>query len=187
MSLLNMSGGFFTGGPADPAMAVMKLAFIAGLFAASPVIAWQIWAFVRAGLYRHERRYVESFAPASFLLFILGCATGYFVLIPYTLYGLASFLPDVAPVYSFSDYLSFVMVLTLVLGAVFQLPLVMVFLSRVGLVPPARWGRWRRSAVAINVILAAVVSPPDVVSMVLFALPLLALYEVGAWASRLAA
>jgi sec-independent protein translocase protein TatC len=168
--------------------AVMKLAAIVGFFFASPYIARELWGFVSAGLYRDERRYVKAFAPASFLLFLLGCIFGYFLLIPFALYSMVTMLPleKVDPVLSLSDYLGLFLTLTIVLGLVFQLPLVMVFLSKIGLTTPDRYRRWRKHAILANVVLAAVLSPPDLLSMAVFVLPLLVLYEIGigcsAWA-----
>lgn len=171
-----------------PILAVMKLVFIVAFFAASPVIVQQIWGFVAAGLKQQERRWVVRFAPVSFLLFILGCVFGYFILIPYSLYGMARFMPldQVRPLFAFSDYLSLVTTLTLVLGLVFQLPLVMVFVTSLGLVRSPSWGLWRRHALVANLVFAAVISPPDPLSMLVFAAPMIVLYEVGALASRLA-
>jgi Tat protein translocase TatC len=163
--------------------AVMTLSAIVGFFFASPYVARELWGFVSGGLYRRERRYVKAFAPLSFLLFVLGCVFGYFLLIPFALYATVSMMPldKVDPVLSLGDYLGFVLTLTIILGLVFQLPLVMVFLSKVGLVPPERYRSWRKHAVLANVVFAAVISPPDLLSMAVFALPLLVLYEIGLW------
>jgi sec-independent protein translocase protein TatC len=133
--------------------AVMKLSAIVGFFFASPYIARQLWGFVSEGLYRHERRHVAAFAPVSFLLFVLGIG----------------------------EYLGFVLTLTIVLGLIFQLPMVMVFLTKVGLVPSRSYRDWRKHAIVANIALAAVLSPPDLMSMAVFALPLLILYELGVW------
>jgi sec-independent protein translocase protein TatC len=169
--------------------AVMKLACIVGLFVASPYIARELWGFVASGLYRDEKRYVKAFSPISFLLFLLGCVFGYFLLIPYALYAMVTMMPldKVEPVVNIGDYLSLVLTLTILLGSVFQLPLVMVFLSKVGLVTPARWRSWRKPAIVANVVLAAVIAPPDLLSMVVFVLPLLVLYEAGLLFASLAA
>jgi len=179
---------FIAGGYGAPVMAMMKLAMIAGLFLASPVIGGQLWAFVRAGLTGRERRAAAAFAPSSFLLFVLGCAFGYFVLIPYALYGMAGMLPAdrVRPVFLFAEYLDLVTTMTLVLGAMFQLPLVMVLLARLGVVRPSSFGRWRRNAFVGNLVLAGILSPPDLLSMAAFAVPLFLLYEAGALAARFA-
>lgn len=172
-----------------PVVAMMKLAFIVALFVSSPWVGYQIWAFVSAGLYRHERRYVLTFAPVSFALFCIGCVFGYTTLIPYSLYGLARMLNFniVSPTYSFSEYLDLVMKLTILLGGIFQLPLVMVFLAKIGLVPPSSYNKWRRAAIIANVVFAAIITPADVLTMLLVAVPLLLLYEVGVAASYLLA
>lgn len=169
--------------------AIMKMACIVGLFFASPYIARELWGFVAAGLYRDEKRYVKAFAPASFLLFVLGCVFGYFILIPYALYGMVTMMPldKVEPVLNIGDYLGLVLTLTILLGALFQLPLVMTFFSKIGLVPPSRWRSWRKGAIVANIVLAAFLAPPDLLSMLVFVLPLLVLYEIGVWCSVLAA
>ena len=180
---------FFTGDFVDPVTSLVKLSLLVGLFLASPVIGWQIWRFVGAALYAKERRWVLTFGICSFFLFLLGGVSGYFLLIPYTLYGLASMLPfdTVLPAFQISAYLNLVMTLTVALGGVFQLPLVMAFLTRIGLVEPRSWGRWRRHGIVGNVVLAAVLAPGDPLSLAAFAAPLLLLYEVGALAARFCA
>jgi Tat protein translocase TatC len=172
-----MSGSY--GGPI---LSVMKLAFIVALFVSSPVIGYQMWAFIGAGLYKHEKRWVVRFAPISFVLFVIGCAFGYKILVPYCLYGLANAIDNryLDPTkINFSEYLSLVMTLTIILGGVFQVPLIMVFLSKVGLVKPSSWNKWRRHAIIINLLFAAIVTPADVFSMIMVAIPLLVLYEIG--------
>lgn len=172
---------FITVSYTAPVMAMMKLAMIVGLFLASPVVGYQLWAFVRGGLHANERRAATAFAPASFLLFVLGCVFGYFVLIPYTLYGMANMLPvdKVRPLFAFAEYLDLVSTMTLLLGAIFQLPLVMILLARLGVVRPSSYRRWRRNAVVANLVIAGILSPPDLISMFAFAVPLLLLYEAG--------
>ncbi len=169
------------GGYGDPVLAIMKLCFIAAVFLASPLIGRELWGFVAAGLTRQERRAAATFAPVSFLLFLLGCVFGYFVLVPYALYGMARMLPvdQILPVFKFSDYLGLVLTMTILLGAVFQLPLVMVLLSRLGLVEPGAYRRYRKHAVIGNLVLAALLSPAEIVSLFIFAVPLCLLYEAG--------
>ena len=180
---------FFAGSYTGPVGSLVKLAMLAGLFLSSPVIGWQVWRFVGAGLYARERRWALTFGVCSFLLFLLGCVAGFCVLIPYSLYGLASMLPldRVRMAFDVAAYIDLVMTLTIALGGVFQLPLVMAFLTRIGLVEPRMWGRWRKHGIVGNVVLAAVLAPGDPVSLAAFAAPLLALYEVGALAARLCA
>ncbi len=172
-----------------PIIAMMKLTFIIALFVSSPWIAYQLWAFVSAGLYKRERRYVVTFAPISFALFCVGCVFGYLVLVPYGLLGLARMLDlnIVSPTYSFSEYLSLVMKLTIILGAIFQMPLLMVFVTKIGLVEPRTWNKWRKAAVIGNVVFAAVITPADIFTMILVAVPMLLLYEIGVISSFLLA
>lgn len=168
--------------------AVMKLSCIVGFFFASPLIARELWGFVSGGLYARERHYIRTFAPTSFLLFVSGCVFGYFVMIPYSLYAMVTALPldKVDPVFSIGEYLQLVMTLTIVIGVVFQLPLVMVLLVKLGLATPERYQSWRKHAVVANVVGAAVIAPPDILSMGVFVLPLVLLYEIGIFTSRIA-
>src|SRR5687767_2519867 len=137
-------------GYAAPIFATLKLAFIVGVFAASPFVGYQIWAFVGAGLYPAERKWVRVFSPVSFLLFAGGCAFGYLVLIPYGLYGMATMMrmsEVTSSQYALGDYLNLVMTLTVVTGLIFELPLIMCFTTIVGLTTAATWWRWMRMAV----------------------------------------
>lgn len=171
------------GGYAAPVIATMKLGFIIALFVSSPWIGYQMWAFISAGLYRHERKYVVLFAPISFALFASGCAFGYLFLVRVCLMGLAKTGMAGGDVlsaqYVFSDYLNLVTTLTILLGAVFQLPLIMVFLSKIGLVAPPTYNKYQRLAILCNLIGAAFIAPPDVISMCVVAIPMILLYEIG--------
>ena len=177
------------GGYATPVIATMKLGFIIALFVSSPFIGYQIWAFISAGLYKHERKYVVMFAPLSYLLFAAGCAFGYGFLVRICLMGLArTGMADgrvLSPQFVFSDYLNLVTTLTIILGAVFQLPLIMVFLSKIGLVAPPTYNKFQRMAILCNLVAAAFIAPPDVVSMCVVAVPMILLYEIGVVAAFL--
>ena len=96
-------------------------------------------------------------------------------------------LDKVEVVLNIGDYLSLVLTLTIILGLIFQLPLVMVFLTKIGVTTPERYRGWRRHAILANLVLSAVIAPPDLLSMVVFVVPLLVLYEAGVWCSALAA
>lgn len=171
------------GGYATPVIATMKLGFIIALFISSPFIGYQIWAFISAGLYKHERKYVVLFAPISYVLFAAGCAFGYGFLIRICLVGLArTGIADgriLSPQFVFSDYLNLVTTLTVILGAIFQLPLIMVFLSKIGLVAPSTYNKYQRLAILCNLIVAAFIAPPEVISMLVVAIPMILLYEIG--------
>ncbi|MBI2931856.1 MAG: twin-arginine translocase subunit TatC [Planctomycetes bacterium] len=171
-----------SGGYAKPIFAVLKLAFIVSVAAASPAIAWQIWRFVAGGLYKNERRYVKLYALPSLLLFIGGCAFGYFILIPFGLYGMASMLnfDFIAQQYLLQDYLDLVMTLTIVTGAIFELPLIMMFTTSIGVTEPKTFWRWSRYAIVAIFLAAAILTPsPDVVTQLLMAGPLTVLYFFG--------
>ena len=189
MARLGVPGALMSWSYAGPIVAMMKLAFIIALFVSSPWIGYQLWAFVGAGLYRKERKHVVLFAPASFILFTAGCVFGYLKLVPICLYAMAKTMDVgdriITQQYLFSEYLSLVMMLTIILGGVFQIPLVMVFLSKVGIVKPGTWNKWRRPAILVNVVFAAVITPADVVTMLVVMVPMLVLYEIGVVVSYL--
>jgi Tat protein translocase TatC len=171
------------GSYATPVISTMKLGFIIALFVSSPFIGYQIWAFISAGLYKHERKYVVMFAPISYALFAAGCSFGYLILVRVCLLGLAKTGQAggkiISSQYLFTDYLNLVTTLTIILGAVFQLPLIMVFLSKIGLVAPPTYNKFQRLAILCNLIAAAFIAPPDVISMCVVAIPMILLYEIG--------
>jgi Tat protein translocase TatC len=160
--------------------AYIKLCLMTAVFLAYPVILYQIWKFVEAGLYKKERRYVRIFAPISFIAFIIGVLFGYFFLIPFGLQFLIKVLGGgIQPIITMSQYISLVTMLTLALGVVFQLPLVMLFVSRIGMLKAEDFIKWRMYAILIIFILAAVITPPDPFTQVMTALPMIILYEIG--------
>lgn len=158
----------------------MKAAMLAGVVLASPWIFYQIWSFVAAGLYPHEKRYIHIFLPFSLGLFFLGAATVFlFVFRPvlnFLFYFNASM--GIEPDPRISEWLGFVMTLPLAFGAAFQLPLVMLFLERIGVVTIATlWSYWRVAVLAIAVI--AMLLTPDPSSMMIMVIPLTFLYFGG--------
>ncbi len=160
--------------------AYIKLCLIASVFMAYPIILFQVWRFVEAGLFKKERRYVKTFAPISYIAFVTGVLFGYYFLIPYGLQFLIKILGGgVQPMITMSQYISLVMMLTLALGFVFQLPLVMLFISKIGILKAEDFIKWRMYAILIIFILAAVITPPDPFTQVMTALPMIILYEVG--------
>ena len=165
--------------------AYIKLCLITSVFMAYPVILYQIWRFVEAGLFKKERKYVKTFAPISYIAFVAGVLFGYYFLIPYGLQFLIKILGGgVQPMITMSQYISLVTMLTLALGIVFQLPLVMLFISKIGVLKAEDFIKWRLYAILIIFILAAVITPPDPFTQVMTALPMIILYEVGILAIR---
>ena len=158
----------------------MYIALVAGIFAASPVIFYQIWSFIAPGLYEEEKKYIIPIAVMSALFFACGGAFCYFVVFPYAFSFFVSFATeDIVAMPKVSDYLSFVLKLILAFGLVFEMPLFAFFLARMGIITAELMRRVRRYAILAIFIVAAILSPPDVVSQLLMAAPMLVLYEIS--------
>lgn len=172
--------------PADAFVIRLMLLICGGVVLALPVIVYQLWQFVAAGLKENEKKYIFFFAPASFILFIAGCIFGYWIIIPVGMKFLLSFSTDfIVPMITLPNYISFIMTLVLAFGVCFQLPLVLMFLAKIGIVTPAFLVQKRKHAIVLILIVSAVLTPsPDAVSQILMAGPLLVLYELGVIASR---
>lgn len=166
----------------------LKIALLAGLFVASPVLLYQAWKFVAPGLYSHEKRYVWPFVGAGTFFFLAGAAFAYWVVFPFGFRFLLAYAhgPVQASI-SIDAYLSFATRLLLAFGIVFQLPVVTFFLSRMGLVQAKTLSRARGYALLIIVIVAAMLTPPDVFTQILMALPLYLLYEISIVVARVSA
>lgn len=159
----------------------MKAGFISGIVVASPWIFWQVWNFVAAGLYPHEKNYVYMYLPFSMLLFLAGGGMAFFFVFEPVLNFLFSFnkVLNIDPDPRISEWLGFVLILPLGFGVSFQLPLVMLFINRLGLVSLKTYiDKWRVAILAIFVI-SAVLTPADPISIFLMAVPLTLLYFLG--------
>lgn len=154
---------------------------------AAPFVLYQIWAFIAAGLYRHEKRAVLSYFPFSVALFAIGVWFCYRWVIPVGMYFLATTLPSdqVRVQVTLDYYFSFLSTLCLAMGAVFQLPLVILFLARLGIVEPATFGKYRGHFLIGALFVAAIVTPgPDWYSQVMMTIPMVVLYEIGILLAR---
>jgi sec-independent protein translocase protein TatC len=175
------------GTPMTGYVTIILLALICGTVLASPWVLYQAWAFVGVALYPEERRQVIVFGPASFLLFVGGAALFYFFMLRVALQALllptADLMINGVPLVDSSlflnDYFRFVAWMTLIMGLVFQTPLVVLFLARTGIVPLRTLVRQQRIVIVLMCILAAVFTPPDPVTMIVMAAPLILLYEFG--------
>lgn len=165
----------------------MKVAMIAGLFLALPVVLYQVWAFVSPGLLPHERRYALPFVLIGTLFFGIGAAFALRVVVPFAIKFLMSYkTQDVVQVISIGSYVDFVLKFTLAFGLVFELPLAITLAARMGVVTPQFLAKHRKYAILINFVLAAILTPtPDVFNQSLMAGPLIILYEVGIVAARI--
>lgn len=160
----------------------MYIAFVAGVFLASPAIFYQIWAFVAPGLYDEEKRHILPVAVLSAIFFVAGGAFCYFIVFPFAFSFFVSFsTPEIVVTPKVSDYLSFVLKLLIAFGLIFEMPIFTLFLARMGILTAAIMRRGRRYAVVGIFILAAILTPPDVVSQLLMACPMLLLYEASIW------
>jgi sec-independent protein translocase protein TatC len=175
--------------PPEAFLAYMKVAITVGLFLSAPVILAQVWAFISPGLTARERRYGFGFIWCGSALFVAGGAFAYWVLLPVSLRFLLNFgHGQMEPVMSVSRYLSFTTMVILSCGAAFQLPLVMFVLARLGLVSAHLLRqKWRHAVIAI-VVAAAILTPTaDVATLLLLAVPMLALYELSIWVTGFSA
>ena len=163
----------------------VKSALLAGFIVAVPITLYQTWAFISPGLYKNERRFALPFVFATSTLFFGGCAFGYFVAFPYVFKYFLSLEADyVTTSWTTNTVFSFMSRLYLAFGIAFQLPVAMFFLSLSGIVGPEALARGRKYSIVVMFAASAILTPPDVVSQVMLALPLCILYESGIWISR---
>lgn len=174
--------------PSELLTSYMKLALVLGLVFSSPVILWQIWAFVQPGLTEREASSARSAVVAGFVFFLLGVAFCYGLILPLTLQFLYNFNGslDIAANISFNSYMSFVLGMLVAFGVVFEMPVLSFLLSRLGLMKPEWLAKGRKFAILIIFIIAAIITPPDVLSQLMTAVPMLGLYELSVLVSRAA-
>ncbi len=165
---------------ASPFFAPVKLAFVVALLAAMPAVLYQAWAFVAPGLYKHEKRMALPLLVASVLLFYLGLAFAYYVLLPAMFAFLTATVPaGVAMMTDINAYLSFVLVMVIAAGLAFELPIAVLIAILLEWVTPAQLSEWRGYVIVVIAILAALLTPPDGLSMILLMIPMWLLYEAG--------
>ncbi len=158
----------------------LKVAIIAAAIWTAPFALYQLWLFLRDALYEHEKAYIQWFLPAALLFFIAGILFGFYILIPLGLAFLAGYGSDIIQVgFTLSSYLSLFFVLTFVAGITFELPLIMFFLTKLHLVRTAYYMEKWRYFVLIAFVVAAVLTPPDAVTQLLLAIPMILLYFLG--------
>ena len=178
---------YLTGGklivtsPTEPLMIVFKLGFVVGLVLASPIILWQLWAFLAPALYEREKKALVPSLFVGLVLFLTGATLAYLFVVPQALRVLFSFQSEaIAPFITYDAWFGFVLQVVLALGISFELPLVMVILSWLGVIGPGELHRFRRYAIVCSFVAGAVLSPgADLLSMIMMTVPLLFLYEVG--------
>ena len=170
----------------SPFMVPIKITLMAAFLIALPVVLYQVWAFVAPGLYTHEKKLVLPLVVSSSLLFFLGVAFCYYFVFGQVFSFIQSFAPkSVSAMPDIEAYLSFVLTMFVAFGAAFEVPVVVVVLARMGLVSIGQLRAFRSYFIVLAFIIAAILTPPDVVSQLALAIPMVLLYEVGIWAAQI--
>jgi sec-independent protein translocase protein TatC len=164
----------------------LKVSFLSGLIVASPIILYEFWMFVAPGLYKTERRMMAPIVLLSSLFFIGGALFGYFFVFPWGFKFFLAFATDtIRPLPSMREYFGFSAKLLLAFGLVFELPLVLTFLAKLGIVSVEFLKKNRKYAILVIFTAAAILTPPDVITQIMMALPLMVLYEVSIIGAKL--
>jgi sec-independent protein translocase protein TatC len=166
--------------PVDPFNLYLKIAALAGLFVTSPFVLYQLWMFISPGLYRNEKRYVMPFMASTIALFVAGGYFGYRIVYPRALDFLIGFGSQFQPMITISEYTSLFLSIVLGMGLIFEMPILIFFLALMGIVSAGFMLKNFRYAILLIFIVAAIVTPtPDILSMCIFAAPMVALYGIS--------
>ncbi len=170
----------------EPFMVYLKVTLYGGIFAAAPYVLYQVWLFVAPGLYKRERKVVVPFLASGTLLFYAGAAFCYFLVMPAAFPALAAIAgADMKPILTMTEQLSLVLAMLLGFGIVFEVPVLIAFLSMVGLVSADFLAKYRRHAIVVNTALAAIITPTgDPFNLALMAVPMILFYEIGILLAR---
>ena len=169
----------------SPFLVPLKITLLAAFLLALPVVLYQVWAFVAPGLYSHEKRLVMPLVVSSTILFFAGVAFSYFFVFGQVFRFIQSFAPkSITAAPDIEAYLGFVMSMFIAFGAAFEVPVVVVVLARLGMVSIEQLKSFRPYFIVLAFVIAAVLTPPDVVSQLALAIPMCLLYELGIWAAK---
>ena len=170
-------------------MMSLTASFVIGLIAAFPYVVWEFWSFIRPGLETKERKFSKGAVFAISFLFLLGVLFGYYFLVPMTVWFLATYsISDmIVNEFDITSYVSTVVLLVLGSGLLFQLPVVIFFLSKIGIVTPQFLRKYRKHSVVVILIIAAIVTPPDPLSQIMITIPLYILFEISVIISAIVA
>jgi len=170
----------------SPFLVPLKITLLAAFMLALPFVLYQVWAFVAPGLYLHEKKMVLPLVVSSTMLFLIGVAFSYFFVIPQVSQFIQSFAPkSITAAPDIEEYLGFVMTMFIAFGAAFEVPVAVVVLARIGIVSIEQLKSFRSYFIVLAFVVAAIVTPPDVISQLALAIPMCLLYEAGIWAARL--
>lgn len=166
--------------PPELFMAYVKMALLVGVFITTPITLSQIWIFVRPGLKKKEKKYIIFSLFMGIIFFLMGVVFAYFVIIPITInFFVQVQVEQITPLFSFENYIGFVLSLLLSFGLVFELPLLITVLSLLNLVKSDTLKKFRKPVVLVIFVASAILTPPDILSQVLMAVPMIVLYELG--------
>jgi len=171
----------------DPFKVFMQMTFVLALVLTSPVILYQLWAFISPGLLESERKATLSYIPIAVILFVSGVLFAYFVLFPFVIrfmLGLSANM-EIKTTIGISEYFHFLFQITVPFGLLFELPVVILFLTRLGIVTPMFLVRVRKYAYFILLVVAAFITPPDLISHLMVTVPLFIIYEISIWISKI--
>jgi sec-independent protein translocase protein TatC len=166
----------------------MKISMVAALILALPIIFQQLWSFVSPGLHVKEKKYVVPFVLIATSLFLVGGAFCFFIVLPFAMSFLLTYKVGdfMMPMLSVGQYVDFCLKFILAFGAVFELPIIIIFFTKMGLVTPKTLAKYRKYAILVAFVVAAILTPtPDVFNQTLMAVPMIILYEVGILMSRI--
>ena len=180
------SGSMIFTGLTEPFFTYLKVSLLAGIILATPVLFYQFWMFISPGLYRDEKKYIVPVVILSIFFFVVGASFGYFIVFPYGFQFFLGFGTDtLQPMLSMKEYLAFSSKMLLAFGFVFELPLVLTFMARMGLVTVPFLSKNRKYALLLFFVLSALITPPDVITQVMMAMPLMVLYEISIVGARI--
>jgi sec-independent protein translocase protein TatC len=170
----------------SPFLVPLKILLMSAFLIALPVVLYQVWAFVAPGLYTHEKKLVLPLVISSTLLFFVGVAFCYYFVFGQVFSFIQSFAPkSITAAPDIEAYLSFVLTMFIAFGLAFEVPIVVIVLARLGMVSVEKLKAFRSYFIVLAFVIAAIVTPPDVVSQLALAIPMILLYEVGIWAAQL--
>ena len=165
----------------------LQMALVMGLVIALPFVFYSIWSFVSPGLYKNEKGWILPLVYASTICFFIGASLAYFVIIPFVLPFIKAFIPPGAePLITVGDFVGKMLRFTLLFGIIFELPMVTYFLAKIGVLKHTWMSRYRKYAIVSIFILGAILTPPDPISQLMMATPLILLYEVSIIVARFA-
>ena len=169
---INMPGQFLTH---------VWVSFVAGLICAMPYLLWELWRFVKPGLYSSEKKYARGVVFFASLLFFTGILFGYYIITPVSINFLGSYQvsEEINNQISLGSYISTVSLITFACGLIFELPIVVYFLTKIGVLTPKTMKTYRRHSLIATLVLSAAITPPDILSQILVSIPILILYEIS--------